>query len=125
MGVKLALLHPQIIERSCARCQTWLHDDQHRCVLREGKPVRRPAGAPTPCWKCPKQSPKLAASYERDLERIGRMLDLYFRVRATNGRCLSEAQARDPLTARYLAIIDGLVRGRQGRGPQTGELVVT
>jgi hypothetical protein len=47
---------------------------------------------------------------ERDLARIGRRLVLYFEVRATQGRCLSEQASRDPLLVRHLALVDSLVR---------------
>jgi hypothetical protein len=110
MGVKLLLFNPHLVPRTCRRCQTWLYDDDHRVVTRAGQPVRRPHGSPTPCWKCPKQSPAVAAGCERDLPRTSRLLDLYFRVRATFGRCLSDREAADPLTARNLAIIDAIVR---------------
>ncbi len=110
MGVKLLLFHPQLLSRSCASCQAWLYDDDHRVVMRQGRPLRRPPSSPTPCWKCPKQSPALAAGCERDLDRIHRTLELYYQVRATAGRLLSDREAADPLLARNLAIVDAIVR---------------
>lgn len=110
MGVNLLLFHPQLLHRSCASCRTWMYDDRHQVITRLGAPVRRPPGSPTPCWKCPKQSPAHALGYERDLARIQRTLRLYFAVRATAGRVLSEREAADPLLARHLAMIDVLVR---------------
>ncbi len=110
MGVNLLLFHPQLIERTCARCRTWMYDDRHRVVTRLGQPIRRPPGSPTPCWQCPKQSPDRATGCERDLERIQRTLRLYFDVRATAGRVLTEREAADPLLARNLSMVDMLVR---------------
>jgi hypothetical protein len=110
MGVKLLLFHPQLVNRTCASCRLWLYDDQHRFVTRAGRPVRRPQGSPTPCWKCPKQSAAQSAGYERDLDKIGATIDLYFRVRATAGRCLSQRESADSLTVRNLSIVDTIVR---------------
>ncbi len=61
MGVSLLLAHPPLLERTCARCQTWLFDDRHQIVRRLGQPVPRPPGTLLPCWKCPKRSPAEAA----------------------------------------------------------------
>jgi hypothetical protein len=110
MGVSLILLHPQLLERTCERCQTWLYDDRHQIVRRLGQPVRRPADALLPCWKCPKQNPAAAAGCQRDLDRIARTVRLYFEVQATAGRCLSDRQAADRLLARHLAIVGVVVR---------------
>ena len=104
------MLHPQILNRSCANCKTWLYGDDHQLILRFGLPVARPPGSPTPCWKCVKKSPQDARGLERDLPEIVAALELYSRVRATAGGCLSSAQQRDPLLARHMAIIDALVR---------------
>ncbi len=110
MGVNLLLFHPQLLQRSCASCRTWMYDDQHQIITRLGVPVRRPPASPTPCWKCPKQSPEQSAGYERDMQRIQRTLRLYFEVRATAGRVLSEREAADRLLARHLALVDMAVR---------------
>ena len=110
MGVNLLLFHPRLLQRSCTSCRTWMYDEQHRIVTRLGVPVRRPLASPTPCWNCPKQSPARARGYERDMQRIVRTLRLYFEVRATAGRVLSDREAADPLLARHLAIVDGAVR---------------
>jgi len=104
------LFHPRILARPCAECRQWLFDDEHRRVLRLGQPVARPPGSPTPCWKCPKQSPARSRSLERDLGKIGAAVDLYFRIRGTSGGCLSDAERGDPLVHRATAIIETLVR---------------
>jgi hypothetical protein len=110
MGVKLLLFHPQLLKRTCASCRQWLYDDRHHIVTRAGQPVCRPPGSPTPCWKCPKGSPAQSAGLERDLDKIGATVDLYFRVRATAGRCLSQREAADLLTVRNLSIVEAIVR---------------
>jgi hypothetical protein len=108
--VNLILFHPRLLERTCARCQTWLYDERHQIIRRLGQKVRRPPGTLLPCWKCPKQNPAAAAGCERDIDRIARTLRLYFEVRATAGRCLSDREAADRLLARHLAIVDAAVR---------------
>jgi len=58
-GVRLVLLHPAVAARSCDDCRAFVFDDRPdgfgRRLTRGGHPVRRPAGAPTPCSWCPKQ----------------------------------------------------------------------
>jgi hypothetical protein len=120
--VKLILFHPQLLKRTCARCQTWLFDDAHSILTRAGQPLRRPDGSVPPCWKCPKQSPAHARGYERDMDRIVRTLALYFQSRATHGRSLSERAARDALLARNLAIVDSIVRPwERAQGARAGQ----
>jgi hypothetical protein len=108
--VTLILLHPRLLERTCARCRTWLYDERHEIVRRLGEPVRRPPGTLLPCWKCPKQSPAAATGCERDIDRIAHTVRLYFEVQATAGRCLSDREAADRLLVRHLAIVDSVVR---------------
>jgi hypothetical protein len=95
-----------------------MYDDQHRISMWAGKPLRRPAHSPTPCWKCPKRSPAQAAGYERDIARIERSMELYFQLRAGTGRVLPDDKAGDPLLCRNLGIIDALVgRWERTRDP--------
>jgi hypothetical protein len=110
LGVKLLVLHPQILGQSCGECRRWVFDEQHRKLLRHGRPVARPAGAPTPCHACPKQNPALGRRLERELGRVSHTVNRYFEVRASHGHCLSEAERRDALTIRNLTIVDLLVR---------------
>jgi hypothetical protein len=110
MGMNLLLFHPRLLNRTCARCRAWMYDERHHLVTRLGAPVRRPPGSPTPCWQCPKQNPAQGSGCERDLERIQRTLRLYFEVRATAGRALSNREAADRLLMRNLALVDASVR---------------
>ena len=103
------MLHPRIVNRSCAQCEKWLFDDEHRLVTRLGAPVPRPAGAPTPCWSCPKKSPEQGGAFERELGRISRAISLYHQVRGSAGRCLSPAERRDAIVRRNLGILDSLL----------------
>ena len=57
-----------------------------------------------------KKGPQAARGLERDLPEIASAMELYYRLRATSGGCLSSAQSRDALLARHMAIIDALVR---------------
>ena len=107
--MKLLLAHPQILKRSCADCQSWLYDNNHRRVLRLGEPVARPRGAPTPCWSCPKKSPEHARPIERAFPKIIRTINLYFQVRGTGGQCLSTEERSDRIIRRNLGIVDALV----------------
>ena len=38
-GVKLLVLHPQIVRQSCDECRRWIFTDAHRKLLRGGQPV--------------------------------------------------------------------------------------
>ena len=113
LGVKLLVLHPQILAQSCHDCRRWVFDEQHRKLLRRGQPVARPAGAPTPCHACPKQNPTLGRRLERELGRVSHAINRYFEVRASHGHCLSAAERRDALTIRNLTIVDLVVRQRE------------
>ena len=72
--------------------------------------MARPWGAPTPCHTCPKQNPTLGRRLERELRRVSHAVNRYFAVRASFGHCLSEAERRDAVTMRNLAIVDLVVR---------------
>jgi hypothetical protein len=110
LGVKLLVLHPQILGQTCDACRRWVFDNQHRKLLRRGQPVARPFGAPTPCHSCPKRNPTLGRGLERELRRVSHAINRYFAVRASFGHCLSEAERRDAVTIRNLAIVDLVVR---------------
>jgi hypothetical protein len=87
-----------------------MYDDDHRIVRWRGRPLRRPADSPTPCWSCPKRNPAYAAGYERDAARIERALQIYFQIRATAGSGTLAGSLLDPLLRRNLTIIDAIVR---------------
>jgi hypothetical protein len=109
-GMKLLELHPQILGQSCDACRRWVFDEHHRKLLRQGRPVARPTGAPTPCHACPKRNPTLGRRFERDLVRISHAVNRYFEVRASFGQCLTPAERGDALTQRNLSIVDQFVR---------------
>jgi hypothetical protein len=117
LGVKLLVLHPQILGQSCDACRRWVFDEQHRKLMRNGQLVARPYGAPTPCHACPKQNPTLGRRLERELGRVSHAINRYFEVRASFGHCLSEAERRDAVTRRNLAIVDLLVRQLESPPP--------
>lgn len=57
--MRLVLLHPEIVGRSCADCKAWMFDDSPtrlsgRKFVRAGQPQPRPPNLPTPCHQCPK-----------------------------------------------------------------------
>ena len=108
--MNLLVFHPRIVSRPCSECQRWLFDDTHRKVLRLGRPVARPPASAPPCWSCPKKSPQESRGFERDLEKIGRTIELYYRIRGTAGCCLSAAERSDSVLARNMAIVDAVVR---------------
>lgn len=61
------LFHPGAASIDCRDCQSFIYDLEtgRRQTYRAGptleeKPCRRPAGSPTPCHRCPKQSPENA-----------------------------------------------------------------
>lgn len=73
-GVRLALIHPEW-NRPCAACETWWYEDDGR-VKRDatGEPMRRPAGAPTPCNSCAKV-PKWAKERGFDVSELRKLAD--------------------------------------------------
>lgn len=72
---------------------------------RGGQDIARPKGVPLPCTNCPKKSPEHAETLK--LSRKNRWIwNLYLKVRATFGRCLSNKQARDLWIGRDLAILE-------------------
>lgn len=84
--------------------------------LHHGTPLRRPEGSPTPCWKCPKQSPSEAKRMELS-DKNWRTWRIYQQVQATGGGCLTEAMKRDAVLNRNLGdiydLLSSLSRERQ------------
>jgi hypothetical protein len=73
---------------------------------KNGKPIER--SGPPPCWKCPKKSPEQAHQYELS-KGNQELYNLYCKVKATSGSCLTaEQKASDWLSSR-LALIEMIV----------------
>ena len=58
-GLRLALEHPEVADRSCDDCRKWMYDDAGNVAKRRDTrgielPILRPAAVPTPCYRCPK-----------------------------------------------------------------------
>lgn len=63
---------------------------------------------PPPCWKCPKKSPEEAHRYELSKGNL-ELYNLYCKVKATSGACLTEEQKSSEWLSSRLAIIDTIV----------------
>lgn len=75
-------------------------------LYRLGKKVVRTG--PPPCWSCPKKSPEQAHEFE--LSKQGHEIyNLYRKVKATAGACLSEEQRKSAVLAERLALVDAIV----------------
>ncbi len=101
-GVLLLLEHPEL--PSCSSCQQWMYDDKWRQNKRGGKPVPRPPGVPTPCFKCPKILPDVEPRPENaiELSRRNHAAYAYYRM------CLVDTTGllpRDLLTVHNNALI--------------------
>lgn len=123
------LFHPGPAAVPCGDCQKYVHqvDAAGRVTPRRlshaGEDWLRPEGVPPPCGRCPKRSPQEAHLFE--LSRKNRhTVELYFRVRATCGACLTERMRGDALLASNLALVDGVVR-RWERSQGSGVRVQT
>jgi hypothetical protein len=110
MGVKLLVLHPQILAQPCSECRQWVYDDRHRKLLRGGQPVARPPGVPTPCSSCPKQNAIAGAYFDRHVHDFAWLLRRRHEISGTAGACLTAAERADPLLHRNLGVVDALLR---------------
>ena len=110
MGVNLLLFHPQVLRPQLSKLPKL--DVRRPASARSslGPAGSPPAGQSDPLLEMPQRSPAHAAGYERDMWRIRRALRMFFDVRATRGRCLSDRQAGDALLTRHLALVDLIVR---------------
>lgn len=102
------LSHPELINRTCEICKDNLYNDTKKQVsgeiaVKNGKPQRRPKGAPTPCKICPKKGPEYAKVYELSLKNL-KTLGIYYQVKATSGACLQHPI--DPILQKNLGIIE-------------------
>ena len=120
-GVELLLFHPGPAAVPCGDCQKYVYrvDAAGRVtperLQHAGQDWLRPTGVPPPCGKCPKRSPQQAHEHELS-PKNRRTLELYFRVRATFGTCLTERMRRDALLASNLALVDCVVRRWERKG---------
>ena len=101
--------------RTCEECKLWLYDEHGAKRQKFGEDVKRPDKGPgsfTDCEtskKCAKGNPQKAAEYELS-ERNQRMLEYYYRVRATGGNC-----PLDTITRRQLSVIDRILRPHEAQ----------
>jgi hypothetical protein len=113
--MELLLFHPGPAAVPCEDCQKYVHrvDAAGRVLPQRhqhgGEDWLRPANVSPPCGKCPKRSPQEAPQHELS-NKNRRTAELYFRVRATFGACLSERMRADALLAANLALVDCVVR---------------
>lgn len=120
----LTLYHPGVARIDCRQCQERLYDletgtpktfkvrGEIRYYDKEAVPDHKP-----PCRThlgCPKGSPEEAHLHELSLQNW-KVVDLWKAVRATQGRCLTESQANDPLTTYLLTIVDEVMREKEQR----------
>lgn len=104
------LEHPKVATRTCLSCQTHRYTDDGEIEIgRNGLPVLRMPGDPTPCDTCPRKSP--TREEETTLtERNWKAYAWYLEVRFFGGASLVGAQRTDPLARRVLRTIDVIVR---------------
>lgn len=108
--MRLLLFHPGAASVTCEECRKYIYDDTWKRKTyragprREERPCLRPDSIPTPCERCPKESPSKAKEY--DLSRRNRKaFDAYLRFRAAGPR-----GRIDSVAERNMAIIDDLYR---------------
>ncbi|WP_146431161.1 hypothetical protein [Blastopirellula retiformator] len=111
--------HPGAALINCEDCQQFVYDLQtgRRVTVRQGPerqetPQRRLPGMPLQCGSCAKGSPAEAPQWELSAKNW-KAYRLWREVRATYGRCVSPAMARDSIIRRNLAAIDDVVRRYQ------------
>lgn len=118
--MRLLLFHPGPASIRCDDCKRYIYDLEtgerktHPGPGGRELPDLRYPGMPLPCENCPKQSPAKEKEY-RLSDRNWKTLELYEQVRASAGACLSEAERRDPILRRNLAIIDRIMRQYERR----------
>ncbi|MEW4564717.1 hypothetical protein AB1K70_19410 [Bremerella sp. JC770] len=115
-GVSLLLLHPGAAAIDCDQCVQWIYDLEtgQRQTVRTGAdrrevPQRRPAGVPTPCATCPKQSPARAQHLTLSAKNR-RTYHLWRCARATHFHCVPNHLRSDPILARNFAHLDDVAR---------------
>lgn len=79
-----------------------------------GDPVERPPRSKPPCFKCPKcagfkeKSPEVGKTATLS-SRNRKTLRIYYEVKATSGRTLTDEEARDPILRDNLARIEQIL----------------
>jgi hypothetical protein len=79
-----------------------------RREMRGGKPIPRGPKLKTPCWECPKNSPEEESQHVLS-DKNRQLLALYYEIKATHGRCMTDRLAADPLLRHKLAIVGRIV----------------
>lgn len=108
VGLRVMLLHPEVGQRSCEECQTYLYDDRPermaaKPVMRGGNKVERIPLLQLPlCRYCPKIPPGEAAKPANAVELSDRNKAAYVHYR----RCKATMRfPHDPIVERNAAII--------------------
>lgn len=109
----LILRHPDLIQRTCASCRTWMYQDgkelSGKRMERRGEPVARLPGIPTPCHKCPKINAVIGQRVDREIHRIAQAMHTHNVAKATGGRGLPQHLAEDEIVCRNLGIIESVM----------------
>lgn len=115
-GVALLLLYPGPASIDCDQCAIWIYDlaTGQRQTVRTGPdrrevPQPRPAGVPTPCTSCPKQSPDRARQLQLSAKNQ-RTYQLWRWAKATQFHCVPNHLKHDPILARNFAHLDDVAR---------------
>lgn len=115
-GVALLLLHPGPASIDCDACARWIFDLEtgQRQMVRTGAdrrevPQPRPAGVPTPCASCPKQSPEHAQALQLSDKNM-QTYRLWRYARATHFHCVPNHLKHDLILARNFAHLDDVSR---------------
>ncbi len=87
-GVTLLFHNPEVANRTCEDCCSWIWNDSGKTMGSEkasfrGEPIRRKPGETGPCWKCPKSRDKKTPNPNADLTvRTWKALQLFLEIRA-------------------------------------------
>lgn len=107
------MLHPGLARFTCAQCQEFSYDfetgERDTFLGADGTRLDVVRSVPSPCEKCPKQSPDREREFTLSKKNM-QTLVLYRQVRATGGACLTEHERLDPLLSYNLALVDSVIR---------------
>jgi len=107
--VRLVLLHPDVAVRSCLDCRTYQYADTPdkfaaAPITRQGLPVLRPKGTPTPCSWCAKQ-PADVPAHERTPDTAVELSPANWRAYQHYLECRAVGQfPDDPIVRRNAAL---------------------